>query len=64
MDQTSDRPEWQKEDGASSAAVSSVVEKWETSDHLKSQMELERLAGEGGKELRDRGERELIVELR
>ena len=40
-----------------------VVEKWETSDHLKSQMELERLAREGGKELRDRGERELIVEL-
>ena len=27
-------------------------------------MELERLAREGGKELRDRGERELIVELR
>ena len=31
---------------------------------MKSQMELERLAREGGKELRDRGERELIVELR
>ena len=64
MDQTSGRPERQKEDRASSAAVSSVVEKWETSDHLKLQMELERLARKGGKELRDRGERELIVELR
>ena len=53
----------QKEDRASSAAVSSVVEKGETSDHLKLQMELERLAREGVKELRDRGERELIVEL-
>ena len=64
MDQTSDRPERQKEDRASSPAVSSFVEKGETSNHMKSQMELERLAREGGKELRDRGERELIVELR
>ena len=63
MDQTSDRPERQKEDRASSAAVSSDVEKWETSDQLKSQMELERLARKGGNELRDREERELIVEL-
>ena len=31
---------------------------------VKLQIELERLAREGGKELRDRGERELIVELR
>ena len=46
------------------AAVLSVEEKLETSDHLKLQMELERLARKGGKELRDRGERELIVELR
>ena len=64
MDQTSDWPERQKEDTASAAAVSSVVEKWETSDHLKLQMELERLARKGRKELRDKGERELIVKLR
>ena len=55
--------ERQKADRVSSAAVSSVVEKWENIDHLKSQM-LERLAREGGKELRNRGERELTVELR
>ena len=41
----------QKEDRASSAAVLSVVE-WE------------RLTREGGKELRDKRERELIVKLR
>ena len=58
MDQTSDRPKRQKGDRASLAVVSSVVE------NLKLQMELERLAREGGKELRGRGERELIVELR
>ena len=46
------------------AAVLSVEEKLETSNHLKLQMELERLARKCGKELRDRGERELIVELR
>ena len=41
----------QKEDRASSAAVSSVVER-------------ERLTREGGKELRDKREREVIVKLR
>ena len=49
MDQTSVK--WQKEDRASSAAVSSVVER-------------ERLTREGGKELRDKREREVIVKLR
>ena len=51
MDQTSDWPERQKEDRASSAAVSSVVER-------------ERLTREGGKELIDKREREVIVKLR
>ena len=56
----------QKEDRASLAAVLSVEEKWETSDHLKLQMKLERLAmaREEGKDLRDKSERELIVKLR
>ena len=52
------------EDRASLAAVSSVEEKWETSDHLKLQMELERLTREEGKDLRDKSEMELIVKLR
>ena len=46
------------------AAVLSVEEKLETSNHLKLQMELERLAREEGKDLRDKSERELIVKLR
>ena len=64
MDQASNRTKKQKEDRAPSAAVSSVEEKWEISDHLKSQMELERLTREDGKDLRDKSERELIVKLR
>ena len=56
--------ERQKEDWISSAAVSSVVEKGENINHLKSQMELERLARKGGNEMKDRGEREPLVELR
>ena len=46
------------------AAVLSVEEKLETSNHLKLQMELERLTREEGKDLRDKSERELIVKLR
>ena len=46
------------------AAVLSVEEKLETSNHLKLQMELERLTREEGKDLRDISERELIVKLR
>ena len=53
MDQASNRTKGKKKTGLhlSSAAVSSVVER-------------ERLTREGGKELRDKREREVIVKLR
>ena len=63
MDPTSDNPERQTEDRAFSAPDSSAAEKWKTNVRPKSQMELE-LAWEGGKVLKDKKEKEQIVQLR